>query len=63
VHRVDRGETPACVEACSAEGHKALLFGDLKDANSEIAKRLKTEASSELRANLQLNTGVRYQGI
>jgi molybdopterin-containing oxidoreductase family iron-sulfur binding subunit len=63
VHRVDRGETPACVEACAAQGHKALLFGDLRDPNSDIAKRLKTEASAELRANLQLNTGVRYQGI
>jgi molybdopterin-containing oxidoreductase family iron-sulfur binding subunit len=63
VHRVDRGEIPACVEACAAQGHNALLFGDLRDPNSDIAKRLKTEASAELRANLQLNTGVRYQGI
>lgn len=63
VHRVDDGRQPACVEACSGAGHEALLFGDLNDANSEIAKRLKTQATTQLRADLKLNTGVRYQGI
>jgi len=63
VHRVDEGSQPACVEACSADGHNALVFGDLKDPNSEIAKRLKTQSSTQLRADLKLNTGVRYQGI
>jgi tetrathionate reductase subunit B len=63
VHRVDRGGTPACVEACSAEGGGAMLFGDLNDPESGIARRLATEASKEVRADLGLNTGVRYQGI
>ena len=63
VHRVDEGRQPACVEACSGDGHDALLFGDLNDASSEIAKRLKTQATTQLRADLKLNTGVRYQGI
>jgi len=63
VHRVDEGRQPACVEACSGDGHDALLFGDLNDANGEIAKRLKTQATTQLRADLKLNTGVRYQGI
>jgi [DsrC]-trisulfide reductase subunit O len=63
VHRVDRGDTPACVEACSAEGGGAMLFGDLNDPESDIAKRLATETSKEVRADLGLNTGVRYQGI
>jgi molybdopterin-containing oxidoreductase family iron-sulfur binding subunit len=63
VHRVDEGRQPACVEACSSGGHDALLFGDLNDENSEIAKRLKTQATTQLRADLKLNTGVRYQGI
>ena len=63
VHRVDEGGQPACVEACSSAGHEALLFGDLNDADSEIAKRLKTQATTQLRADLKLNTGVRYQGI
>ena len=63
VHRVDRGEAPACVEACSKDGGKAMLFGDLNDSNSAIHQRLRAEASSQIRADLALNTGVRYQGL
>jgi len=63
VQRVDKGETPACVEACDSANHNAMLFGDLKDPNSDIAKAVKTYDSTEVRADLRLNTGVRYQGI
>ena len=63
VYRTDNGEQPACVEACDKEGHKALIFGDLKDPNSEVAQQLAKVSSTELRSNLQLNTGVRYHGI
>lgn len=64
VQKVDRGEnTTACVEACNAAGHKAMLFGDLNDPESEIAKAMKSRATTEVRADLRLNTGVRYQGI
>jgi len=63
VQRVDTGRTPACVEACSGEGHKAMYFGDLKDPASEISKRLKKYGGSEIRSDLDLNTGVRYQGL
>ena len=63
VHRVDRGETPACVEACNKDGGKAMAFGDLNDRDSAIHKRLRTEPSSQIRADLALNTGVRYQGL
>src|SRR5512140_447877 len=31
VHRIDRDQAPACVEACAATGRKAILFGDLND--------------------------------
>jgi len=61
VHKVDRGDnTTACAQACPEQ---AILFGDLNDANSEIAQRLATYASKEVRADLGLNTGVRYTGI
>jgi len=60
VNRVDRGEIPACAEACP---EKAILFGDLKDANSDIAKRLASEPSTEIRGDLRLDLGVRYQHI
>ena len=63
VHRVDDDKIPACVEACSAENHHALMFGDLYDENSEISRTLKTHDSVEIRADLGLNTGVRYRGI
>jgi len=63
VQRVDRDEEPACVEACNTNGHKAMLFGDLMNPESEISKALATQASTEVRADLGLNTGVRYQGI
>jgi molybdopterin-containing oxidoreductase family iron-sulfur binding subunit len=63
VHRVDTGETPACVEACTAENHNAMVFGDMKDPSSEISQQLKKYNSRQIRADLQLNTGVRYRGI
>jgi molybdopterin-containing oxidoreductase family iron-sulfur binding subunit len=61
MHKVDRGDgTTACAEACPEQ---AILFGDLNDPSSEIAQRLATYASKEVRADLGLNTGVRYTGI
>ena len=63
VQRVDRGEQPACVEACETKGHKAMLFGDLKDPESAVSKALKSTNSVEVRSDLALYTGVRYQGI
>ncbi len=63
VHRVDRGEQPACVEACAAAGRGAILFGDLNEANSEIARRVRELATQQLRADLGLDPGVRYLGL
>ncbi|MBI3779132.1 MAG: 4Fe-4S dicluster domain-containing protein [Gammaproteobacteria bacterium] len=63
VHRVDAGKIPACVEACTKDGNKAMVFGDLKDPNSEINKHLAAGPSTQLRPDLNLNTGVRYRGV
>ncbi|OGI43536.1 MAG: 4Fe-4S ferredoxin [Candidatus Muproteobacteria bacterium RBG_16_65_31] len=63
VHRVDAGKIPACVEACNKDGGKAMLFGDLKDPESEIAQRLARAPSTQIRPDLNLNTGVRYRNI
>ena len=63
VHRVDTDRIPACAEACKKQGHEAILFGDMKDPASEISKRLATRPSTQIRSNLNLNTGVRYQGL
>ena len=63
VHRVDRGQIPACVEACNRDGGKAMAFGDFNDSAAEIHRRLKSEPSIQVRADFALNTGVRYQGL
>jgi molybdopterin-containing oxidoreductase family iron-sulfur binding subunit len=61
VHRIDRGQrSTACAEACPT---KAIVFGDLNDANSEISRRLAEIQSRQLRADLRLDTGVRYAGV
>ena len=63
VHRVDKDQQPACVEACSQAGHNAIIFGDLNDPTSDIAKRVASKPTSQLRADLALNPGVRYEGL
>ncbi|MDH4275009.1 MAG: 4Fe-4S dicluster domain-containing protein [Gammaproteobacteria bacterium] len=60
VHRVDKGQNPACVESCK---EKAMTFGDLNDPKSEIAQRVSQYATRQIRADLKLNPGVRYEGI
>ena len=59
VHRVDNGQDPACVEACSS----SMIFGDLNDPDSEISKELTRHGGTQIRADLRLNPGVRYQGL
>lgn len=59
VNRVDAGKQPACVEAAP----QAMLFGDLNDPKSDISIALKEFGGTQIRADLGLNTGVRYWGI
>jgi Fe-S-cluster-containing dehydrogenase component len=35
IHRVQKGQNPACVEVCPT---KCLYFGDLDDPNSDVSK-------------------------
>jgi molybdopterin-containing oxidoreductase family iron-sulfur binding subunit len=65
VHRIDegRGRLPACAEACTADGHRAMLFGDMNDAESDLAKALAKNPGVQLRADLKLDLGIRYRGI
>lgn len=63
VHRVDDGRPPACVEACQKEGHNAMLFGDLNDPNSDIAKKIHTLKTQTIRPDLGLKPQVYYQGL
>jgi molybdopterin-containing oxidoreductase family iron-sulfur binding subunit len=63
VHRIDAGGQPACVEACSSAGGGAMLFGDLNDPGSEISQRVANYATRQVRADLGLDPGVRYQNL
>lgn len=64
VHRIDRGDkTTACADACTKAGHGAIVFGDLNDPQSEIARRVREVTSRALRADLRLDPGVRYEGL
>ena len=60
VHRIDKGLQPACIEAAPPQ---AAVFGDLNDPQSTISKVLAKHGAQQIRADLSLNTGVRYWGI
>jgi len=62
VHRIDadNDQQPACAVACTDEAHSAILFGDLNDPKSDIAKALVKRQAHQVRSDLGLNTGVRY---
>lgn len=63
-HRLDTGDiSTACADACSAEGHQALVFGDLKDPTGPLRQALAKKPNRQIRQDLGLNTGVRYAGI
>jgi molybdopterin-containing oxidoreductase family iron-sulfur binding subunit len=60
VHRIDKGDKPACAASCPQQ---AIVFGDLNDAASAIARRVRAVPTTRIRADLRLDPGVRYQGI
>ena len=55
VHRIDKGEQPACVEACAKAGHNAMLFGDLNDPGQrDLPAHRAPCATTQVRADLRL---------
>ena len=63
VHRVDKGQLPACVEAVTATGSDAMLFGDLNDPNSDISRAVSKHVTQRIRQDLGTEPGVHYRGI
>ncbi len=53
----------AVLLALIAAGGGAMLFGDLSDPDSEISRRVATYATQQIRADLGLDPGVRYQNL
>jgi molybdopterin-containing oxidoreductase family iron-sulfur binding subunit len=60
VHRIDRGDGPACAQACPTQ---AIVFGDLNDPDSEVSCRVREARGTALRADLKLDPGVRYASL
>lgn len=60
-HRLDKGEKlPRCVESCPTG---ALLFGDLDDPKSEIAKRIAEGETEVFHPEFNTRPNVTYVGI
>ncbi len=59
-HRVNREETPACVEACPTG---ARIFGRIDDPNSEISKRIAAVPTSVLKQHLGTHPKLRYTAL
>ena len=60
VDRVDQGLLPSCVETCNG---KARIFGNLKDPNSEISRRIASEPVTPLRPEMGTAPKVFYIGL
>ncbi len=56
--RLAKGLIPACVEAC--KDNKALVFGDLKDPNSEVRKILSSRYTIRRKSELGTQPSVFY---
>ncbi|MBW1659292.1 MAG: 4Fe-4S dicluster domain-containing protein [Deltaproteobacteria bacterium] len=57
LERIEEGKAPYCVTSCPTQ---ALIFGDLGDPDSEIAKRIKERNAKPLRGKYKTRPRVYY---
>ena len=57
LHRVGRGDLPACVTNCPT---KALTFGDLSDPDSDVSRLLRSREHKTLQPELGLEPNVYF---
>lgn len=57
VHRIDRGQQPACVETCPTQ---ALIFGDLNDPRSAVSEAIAKRPSFQPNVELGTDPNVYY---
>ena len=62
-HRVDRGQQPACVEACANADMGALTFGDLNDPDSEVSRTIAERPVQRIREDWGTEPKVYYLGL
>jgi tetrathionate reductase subunit B len=62
-HRLDRGQEPACVEACANTGAAALHVGDLNDPDSEVSRLVAQFAPKRFKEDLGTEPKVYYIGL
>ncbi len=62
-HRLDRGEKPACVEACEKSGAGAIVVGNLNDPGSEVSRLIVNNSVKGIREDLGTKPKVYYIGL
>jgi len=62
-HLVDQLKLPACVQACQGTGAGALVFGDLNDPDSEVARLVAERSVKRIRDDWGTEPKVYYIGL
>ena len=57
MHRVEKGQDPACVAVCPTN---CMYFGDMDDPNSEISKKVSTRKHKTLAPEAGTNPNIYY---
>ena len=62
-HLLEKGQQPACVEACEKVNAKALHVGNLNDANSNVSTLVRSHSVKRLREGLGTEPKIYYIGL